>query len=167
MTELKNKEKLNPQESTESQNKLLKRFDWTDTFLTETEKQAIEHVLVDYHDVFTRHRMDVGMTTEFKVKLTPKNDKVVYNQSLLIPIHLEENLIVELALMHKYGIITVLRLSKYASPIFAQGKTNGKVRLFLDLRKINSLIANDYNNNNHPVSTLTDAAQEGSLYSAN
>ena len=40
LNELKDKEKLNPQESTESQNKFLKRFDWTDTLLNETEKQA-------------------------------------------------------------------------------------------------------------------------------
>ena len=61
--------------------------------------------------------------------------------------------------MHKYGIITVLTFSKYASPIFAQRKPNGKLRLLVDLRKINSLIADDYTNNNHPVSTLSDAAQ--------
>ena len=29
----------------------------------------------------------------------------------------------------------------------------------MDLKKINSLIADDYTNNNHPVSTLSDAAQ--------
>ena len=29
----------------------------------------------------------------------------------------------------------------------------------MDLRKINGLIADDYANNNHPVSTLSDAAQ--------
>ena len=29
----------------------------------------------------------------------------------------------------------------------------------MDLRKINTLIADDYTNNNHPVSTLSDAAQ--------
>ena len=29
----------------------------------------------------------------------------------------------------------------------------------MDLRKINSLIADDYSNNNHPVNTLSDAAQ--------
>ena len=39
--QLKDKEKLNPQESTESRNKFLKRFDWTNTLPTETEKQAI------------------------------------------------------------------------------------------------------------------------------
>ena len=99
------------------------------------------------------------MNTEFKVKLTPKDDKAVYSQSLPMPIHLKKDLIVELALMHKYGIITVLPFSKYASPIFAQRKPNGKLRLLVDLRKINSLIADDYTNNNHPVSTLSDAAQ--------
>ena len=159
LNELKDKGKLNPQEGTESRNKLLKRFDWTDTLLTETEKQAIEDFLVEYHDIFARHRMDVGMNTELKVKLTPKDDKAVYSQSLPMPIHLKEDLIVELALMHKIGIITVLPFSKYASPIFAQRKTNAKLRLLLDLRKINSLIADDYTNNNHPVSTLSYAAQ--------
>ena len=159
LNELKDKEKLNPQESKESRNKLLKRFDWTDTLLTETEKQAIEDILVEYHDIFARHRMDIGMNTEFKVKLTPKDDKAVYSQSLPRPIHLKEDIIVELALLHKYGIITVLPFSKYASPIFAQRKPNGKLRLLVDLRKINSWIADDYTNRNHPVSTLSDAAQ--------
>ena len=68
MNEVKDKEKLNPQESTESREPFLKRFDWTDTLLTETEKQAIENILVEYHDIFARHRMDTGMNTEFKVK---------------------------------------------------------------------------------------------------
>ena len=157
--ELKDKEKLNPQESIESRSKFLKRFDWIDTLLTEMEKQAIEVILVEYHDIFARHRMDIGINTEFKVKLTPKDDKVVYSQNLPMPIHLKEDLIVELALMHKYGITTVLPFSKYASPIFAQRKPNGKLRLLVDLRKINSLIADDYTNNNHPVGTLADAAQ--------
>ena len=76
-----------------------------------------------------------------------------------MPIHLKEDVIVEPALMHKYGIITVLPFSKYASPMFAQRKPNGKLRLLVDLRKINSLIADDYTNNNHPVNTLSDAAQ--------
>ena len=76
-----------------------------------------------------------------------------------MPVNLKEDLIVELALMHKYGTITALPFSKYASPIFAQRKRNGKSRLLVDLRKLNGLIADDYTNNNHPVSTLSDAAQ--------
>ena len=99
LNELKDKEKLNPQESTESRTKFLKSFTWSDTLLTETEKQAIEDILVDYHDIFARHRNDVGINTDFKVKLTPKDNKAVYSQSLPMPILLNEDLIVELAPM--------------------------------------------------------------------
>ena len=99
--ELNGKEKLNPQESTDSRNKFPKRFHWTDTLLTETEKQAVEDFLVYYHDIFARHRLDIGMNMGFKMKLTPEDDKAVYSQNLPMPIHLKEDLIVELALMHK------------------------------------------------------------------
>ena len=120
LKELKDNEKLSPQESTESRNKFLKRFDWTDTLLTEPEKQAIENHLVEHHEIFARHRMLNGMNTEFKLKLTPEENKAVYSQNLAKPIHLKEDLIVQLALLHKNGKITVLSFPKYASPIFAQ-----------------------------------------------
>ena len=99
------------------------------------------------------------MNEDFKVTLTPKDDAPAYSQSLPTPINLKEDILVELALLHSYGIITTLPFSKYASPIFAQKKHNGKLRLMVDLRKINNLISDDYINNNHPVSILTDAAQ--------
>ena len=99
------------------------------------------------------------MNTEFKVKLTPLENRPAYSQSLLAPINLKDDILVELALLHKYGTITTLPFSKYASPIFAQRKPNGTLRILVDLRKLNTLIADDYITNNHPVSTLTDAAQ--------
>ena len=61
--------------------------------------------------------------------------------------------------MHRYGIKTTQPFSKYASPILAQRKPNGKLRLLVELRKINALISDDYKNNNHPINTLSDAAQ--------
>ena len=64
--------------------------------------------------------MDIGINSEFKVKLTPKDDKAVYSQNLPMPINLKEDLIVELAPKPKYGIITVLPFSKNASPFFAE-----------------------------------------------
>ena len=123
--------------------RMLKQFDWIDTLLTKTERHAVENILVEYHDIFARHRMDIGVNTEFRVRLTPKDHKAVYSQSLPMPIHLKEELLVELALMHKYGISTVLPYSEYACPIFAQRKPNGKLRLLVDLRKVNTLIADD------------------------
>ena len=139
--------------------KFLKPFDWTATLLTETEKQAVKDILVEYHDIFARHRMEIGIYTEFKVKHTPKDDRAVYSQNLPVPIHLKEDLIVELALMHKTGIITVLPFSKYAKPIFAQNKSNGKLGLFVDLRRNITLVADDFININHRDSAFSDAAQ--------
>ena len=114
---------------------------------------------MEFHDIFARHRFDIGINTEFKVQLTPLDNRPAYSQSLPAPINLKDDILVELALLNKYGIITTLPFSKYASPIFAQRKPNGKLRLLVDLRKINTLIADDYINNNHPVSILTDASQ--------
>ena len=168
LIELKEKEKLSPQESTQSQKNFLTRFDWTATFLSETEKQAIEEILVDYHNISARHRKDIVMNTEFKMKLTPKGDKAAYSESLPMLIELKEDLNVEIAQIQKYGFITVLPSSKYASPIFAQRKPNGNLRLLVDLRKVNSLIAEDNTEKTDPVSTLSDASQhlaEKSLFS--
>ena len=137
--------------------------------LQPAEIACIEDLLVEFHDIFARHRFDIGMNEDFKVKLKPKDDSPAYSQSLPTPINLKEDILVELALLHRYGIITTLPFSKYASPIFAQKKPNGKLRLLVDLRKINNLISDDYINNNHPVSTLTDVANiwPGKSYFAN
>ena len=129
------------------------------SLLTEVEKQAIEEVLVENHDMFCRYRMENGMNTEFKLKLTFKHYKAVYNQNLPRRIHRKDDQLVDLSFMHNIGIITVLPFSNYASPIFAQRKPNGKLCLLVDLRRINSLVADDYTRNNHPVSTLSDEAQ--------
>ena len=99
------------------------------------------------------------MKTEFKVKLTPKDEKAVYSQNLRLPIHLEANLIVELVLMHKWGVIVVLLFSKYARLKLAQRKPKRKQRLLLKLKKNSSLIAYDNTINKHPVSVLSNAAQ--------
>ena len=152
-------EKLDPTENAESRNKFLSKFKWTDSLFTGKDRENLEATIVEFNDIFARHRLDIGMNTQIKVSLTPQDDEPVYTQSLPVPIIVKEDLTVELALMHRYGIITTLPFSKYASPIFAQRKPNGRVRLLVDLRKINAFIADDNINSNHPVSTLSDAAQ--------
>ena len=152
-------ETLDPTKYEESRAKFLEDFDWKDSTLTPEEKEKIEELLVELHDILARHRFDIGMNEEFNSKLTPKDDFPAHSQSLPAPINLKEDILVELAMLHKYGIITTLPFSKYASPIFAQKKPNGNFKLLVDLRKINNLISDDYINNNHPVSTLVDAAQ--------
>ena len=159
LRELEQLEKLKPLENTDSRNQFLSNFDWTDSTLQPNSKQAVEMLLVDFHDIFAQHRFDIGINTDFKVQLTSLDNRPAYSQSLPARTNLKDDILVELALLHKYGVITTLTFSKYASPTFAQRKPNRKLRLLVDLRKINTLIADDYINNNHPVSTLTDAAQ--------
>ena len=63
LCELQRREKVNPKHDSESRTEFLKTFVWIDTLLTETEKQAVEDILVEYHDKFARHRMYIGMNT--------------------------------------------------------------------------------------------------------
>ena len=95
LRELKEKEKLNPKDDVKSRRNFQEWLDWADTLIIETEKQAVEDILVEYYEIFARHRLDIVMNTEFKVKLAPKDDKVVYCQNLPMPIQLWENIIVE------------------------------------------------------------------------
>ena len=137
----------------------LTNFDSTDSTLQPNEIARIEDLLVEFHGIFATHRFDIGMNEKLKVKLTRKDNSPVYSQSSPTPINLKEDNLVQLALLHCYGIITTLPISHIATPIFAQKKTNGKLRLLVDLRKINNLISDDNINNSHPVSTASDAAQ--------
>ena len=67
--QIKEKEKLYPEESNESRNKIPKQFYWTNSLLTETEKQGNQDILVDYL-VFLRVRKFHICTKEAQRKLT-------------------------------------------------------------------------------------------------
>ena len=128
-------------------------FDSTDSTLQLEVKQVLEDLFVELHNVFARHRFDIVFDREFKVQVTHLDNRPAYSQSLPAPINLKDVLLVELALLRKYGIITTFPFSKSNSTIVAQRKPNGKQRLLAELRKIKTLIADDYINNNHQVST--------------
>ena len=97
LRELQEKETLNPKDDVESRMKFLERFYWTDTLLTETEKHAVENILIQYLDIFAGHRRHIGMNTNFKEKLLPKGDEAVSSQKLPMPtIHLKRDLIMHM-----------------------------------------------------------------------
>ena len=150
---------LNSLEDLDSRNRSLSSFAWTDSTLEPEAKQAIEALLVEFNDIFARHPLENGINVEFIVQLTTLDNRLSLSPSLPARITFEDDILVELSLLHKYGIITTLSSGKYAGPIFAQRKPKGKLRLLVDLRILNTLITDDYINNNHPVRTLRDAAQ--------
>ena len=116
--------------------------------LQQDEMARIEDLLDYFHKISARHRFDTGMNVELKIKLTPK-DSPPYSQHQPTPINLIEDILVELAPLHSYGM-TTLPFTNYASPIFAQKEHNGKLRLLVDLRKINNLVLDDYIKNQSP-----------------
>ena len=106
LRELPELEKLDPTESEESRAKLLSVLKWTESQTMGTDRENLEATIVEFNVIFARRRLDIDMNTQFKVSLTPKHDKPVYTQSLPVPINLKRDLTVELALMHRFGIIT-------------------------------------------------------------
>ena len=159
LRELEQLEQLNPLEDIHSRDQFLSNFIWTDSTLQPEAKLTFEDLLVEFHNIFAQHRCYIEFNTEFKVQLTALDNRPAHSQSFPSPINLKDNILVELALLHKNGIITTLPFSKYAIPTFAQRKPNGKLRQCVDLRKINTINADDYINKNHPVITLADAPQ--------
>ena len=150
-------ESINPKSSHDDREKFLENFKWEQSILTREQKSEVENLLVEFSDIFAKHRFDVGYNTELKIKLTPEHNLPVYVKSPLTPIHLRDELVVELALMHYYNLITTLSHSKYSSPVFAQRKSSGRLRILIDLRRINHLLRNDYINSNFPISNMSDA----------
>ena len=136
---LKQLETRDPQNNEMDRQEFLDQFPWDKSVLT------------------SEHRFDIGYNTEFKVKLTPEHDQPVYTQGSPTPIHLRDELHVQLALFHYFGLITTLPYSKYSSPLFAQRNSNGKLRLLSDWRRINHLLRNDFHDTSFPISNMHDA----------
>ena len=108
LRELEQLEQLNPLEDTDSRNQFLSNFDWTDSTLQLDTKQFLEDLLVEFHNIIARQRFGIGINTESKVQLTPLDNRPAYSQSLPAPIDLKDDILVELALLHKHAIITTL-----------------------------------------------------------
>ena len=157
ISEYKEKEKINPIENKSDRDEFLQQFSWQDSILSETERKQVEQLFVENFDVLAKHSFDVGYKSELQIKSTPSHELPVYLQSLHTRDELRDELLTELALMHYLGLITTLSNSKYGSPIFAQRKESGKLRILIDLRRISHLLQNDYLNSKFPISNMQDA----------
>ena len=158
IVQLKKEEKLDPISNALDKQKFLAQFPWKNSVFNSEQRRTVENLLLDYHHIFARHRLDIGKNDDFKVKLTPEHDEPMYTQGPPTPIHYRDEVLVELALLQYWGVITTLKYSKYSSPIFAVRKPSGKLRLLVDLRRINHLIRHDYDNHNFPIATLADVS---------
>ena len=141
-------EKLDLKENEESRTKFLSMSKRTNSIITVEDCENLESTIVESNDIFARDRLDIGMSTQFKVSLTPKDDKLVSTQSLPVPKNLlivdnkvrPDSRINPQAPLPNHHDATFLQM---CSPSSAQRKPNGKLRLLVDLRKINALNGDD------------------------
>ena len=75
LREPQNLEQLNPVDDINSQNQTLSNVDCKNFTKENEAKQAVEALLVDFRNIFGRRRFDIGIKTEFKLQLTPLNNK--------------------------------------------------------------------------------------------
>ena len=132
VVKLRAQKKLDPPASEKQRQTFYSRFN---SQLNYNDKQRIEQLLFIYHQTFARHRLDIGIITEFMVKLTPEHNNSIYARSLPKPTNMKDQIILELALMQEYDVETTLLFSKYSSPNFSQRKPNANIRLLVDIRR--------------------------------
>ena len=99
--ELEKFEIINLQDETESRAQFLSIQNWIHSTSQPDAKQAVERRLVEFQDIFTRHRFDNGVNPTFKVKLTPLGDNLAYSHSQPALFNLKYDVCMELALLHK------------------------------------------------------------------
>ena len=93
-SELQQRDSLNPQANEKDKETFLKQFDGSKSSLTADQFSEMQNLRIEYHDIFAKHRFDVGYYTELKVKMTPEHDLPVSFQSPRTPVPLrDENLV--------------------------------------------------------------------------
>ena len=108
LLKLQEMEKLDPKGNRQDKITSLSKFPWEKSALNDEQKAVVGELLVEFSDIFAKHRFDVGYNTDLKIKLTPERSIPIYEQGPPTPVHLRNELQVELALMHYYGLITTL-----------------------------------------------------------
>ena len=95
MKKLKQQEQRSPPLDAENWKKFLSKFNSNESQFTKNEEMITGKLLVQYHDVFARHRLDLDENTYCLVKLTPEHDRHVYLPNSATPVHFRDELLVK------------------------------------------------------------------------
>ena len=137
-------QKLNPTHNKERPAKFLEKINWNNSAFNQHVKQKMQNLLVNYNSNFARHWSGLLINMDCFIKLTPEHTQLEYTPYLSTPIQLRDEMLIELALMQDYEIITTLLFSKYSSPLLAPQTLSGKLRILIDLRRINHFLRQNY-----------------------
>ena len=81
LVKFKNLEAIQPLSKKEDRKTFLNAFKWSDSVLSDKDKERTEQLLVEFNDIFTRHRLDIGYTHKFSVKFTPDKQTCILKNS--------------------------------------------------------------------------------------
>ena len=113
--QLQRQEKMDHKNNEADKLEFLKKFSWDTCVLNADQKRQLEEFLVEYHDVFAKHRFDVGYNTELKIKLTPEHPLPVYVQGPPAPIHLRDEILIQFALSQNAKTLKQLHCIRYTA----------------------------------------------------
>ena len=89
-------EKIEPKRNFQDRLTFIKNFKWENSVLTQEQRSKVEDLLVEFSDIFAKHRFDVGYNSDLKIKLKPEHTRPLYTQGPPTPIHLRRELLGEL-----------------------------------------------------------------------
>ena len=93
-------DRIDPLNNQTDKETFLSKFPWQDSVLQAEQRELVEELLLEFHDIFAKHIFDNGSNTELKIFLNPEHDLPLYAQCPPTPIHLRDELHVELSLIH-------------------------------------------------------------------
>jgi hypothetical protein len=100
------------------------------------EREKYVDLFLKNHDVFSKHKYDLGSANNFKHEIQLKVKEPVFVKQFRIPEAHRDNLETQIKEWLKIGIIEPSN-SRYNSPIFVVPKKDGSTRFVLDYRALN------------------------------
>ena len=57
------------------------KFPWEKSALNDKQKAVVGELLIEFSDIFAKHRFDVGYNTDLKIKITPERSIPIYEKA--------------------------------------------------------------------------------------
>ena len=125
-------------EVAENRKDLFEALELSDLDITPTQRLALEAVLDQYREVFSRNENDLGFCRSVTHKIDTEDHPPIRQRYRRLHPPIKELVQKELDRMEELGIITKSN-SPWCSPLVPVRKKDGRIRICIDFRKLNSI----------------------------
>ena len=120
--------------------------------LLPTERSALERLLSEYSDIFSRHSADLGRTDILQHSIHTENERPLHQRPYRQPFHLRAEAQRQVEEMLDAGVIAPSN-SPWSSRMILVPKKNGKLRFCVDFHRLNDYTTKDA----YPIPRIDDA----------